>query len=127
MPIFPNMPISKEQAESFAVEWIAAWNARALPRVLAHYTEDFEMNSPFIVEIAGEPSGCLRGREKVRAYWQAALKKHTKLHFELLGVFVGVSSIVLHYRANFGRLGAEILFLNEQGLIYKAAAHYKDI
>ncbi|HUA67736.1 MAG TPA: nuclear transport factor 2 family protein [Candidatus Saccharimonadales bacterium] len=121
------MSLAKEHAESFAAEWIAAWNARDLPRVLSHYTDDFEMSSPFIIEITGEPSGCLRGKEKVRAYWQAALKKHTELHFELLVVFLGASSIVLHYRTNFGRLAAEVLFLNEQGLIYKVAAHYKDI
>jgi len=119
------MAITREWAAAFAAEWIAAWNARDLTRVLSHYTDDFEMSSPFIIEIAGEPSGCLRGKERVRAYWQAALKRNPGLHFELLEVFAGAGSIVLHYRRNSGPPGAEALFLNEQGLVYRAAAHYQ--
>jgi len=120
------MAITREWAESFAAEWIAAWNAHDLARVLSHYTDDFEMSSPFIIEIAGEPSGCLRGKETVRAYWQAALKRNPGLHFELLDVFVGASSIVLHYHRNSGQPGVEVLFFNEHGLIYRAAAHYQE-
>lgn len=50
-------PISREFAERFADEWIAAWNARDLPRVLSRYEDDFEMASPLVVEVAGEPRG----------------------------------------------------------------------
>jgi hypothetical protein len=120
------MAVTREFAASFAAQWIAAWNAHDLSGVLSHYTDDFEMSSPFIVEIADEPSGCLRGKEKVRGYWQTALKKHPGLHFELLGVFVGANSVVLHYRRNFGQPAAEVLFFNEHGLVYRAAAHYHD-
>jgi ketosteroid isomerase-like protein len=120
------MIITRKFAAAFAAEWIAAWNARDLPRVLAHYSEDCEMNSPFIVEIAGEPSGCLRGKEKVRAYWQAAMGKNPGLHFELLDVFVGANSIALHYRRNSDRRTVEVLFFNEQSLVYRAAAHYHE-
>ena len=120
------MAITREFAASFAAEWIAAWNAHDLPRVLSHYSDDFDMDSPFIIEIAGEPSGGLQGKEKIRAYWQAALKKHPGLHFELLDVFLGANSVVLHYRRNSGQPAAEVLFFNEQGLVYRAAAHYQD-
>lgn len=120
------MAITPKFAASFAAEWIAAWNARDLTRVLSHYTEDFEMSSPFIVEMAGEPSGRLQGKVQVRAYWQAALGKNPGLHFELLDVFIGANSIVLHYRNNSGKRVAEILFFNEQGLVYRAAAHYNE-
>ena len=119
------MVITREFADSFAVEWIAAWNARDLPRVLSYYTEDFEMSSPLIIEIAGEPSGELRGKEKVRAYWQAALQRNPGLRFELLAVFAGANSMVLHYLRNSGQPAAEVLFFNEQGLVYRAAAHYR--
>jgi len=120
------MLITREFADAFAAEWIAAWNARDLPRVLSHYTDDFEMSSPFIVEIAREPSGCLQGKERVRAYWQAALDKNPGLHFELLDVFIGPNSLALHYRKNSGKRAAEVLFFNEQGLVYRAAAHYNE-
>lgn len=119
------MAITREWAAAFAAEWIAAWNDRDLARVLSHYTDDFEMSSPLITEIAGETSGCLRGKEKVRAYWQAALQRNPGLRFELLEVFAGANSMVLRYCRNSGQPAAEVLFFNEQGLVYRAAAHYR--
>ena len=44
-------------AQQFAEEWLRAWNAHNLEVILAHYTDDFEMSSPFIVERMQEPSG----------------------------------------------------------------------
>ena len=120
------MVITREFAAAFAAQWIAAWNARDLLGVLSHYTNDFEMGSPLILEVAGEPSGCLRGKETVRTCWQAALKKHPGLHFELLDVFVGADSVELHYRRIIGQPAAEVFFFNEQGLVYQAAAHYQE-
>ena len=120
------MAITPEFAAAFAAEWIAAWNAHDLPRVQAHYSEDFEMSSPLISAIAGEPSGCLRGKENVRTYWKTALSQNSGLDFELLEVFVDADSVVLHYRRNSGKRAAEILFFNKQGLVYRAAAHYNE-
>lgn len=37
--------IAKDQAHHFAQEWMEAWNAHNVERVLSHYTEDFEMSS----------------------------------------------------------------------------------
>ena len=53
---------TKDWAQKFAQEWVEAWNAHDIERVLSHYTDDFEMNSPFIVEFADEPSGILNGK-----------------------------------------------------------------
>lgn len=46
--------MDKAFAEQFAADWIDAWNAHDLDRVLAHYSDDFEMSSPVIVQIAGD-------------------------------------------------------------------------
>ena len=121
------MPLTPQQAEVFAHEWIEAWNAHDLSQVLSHYTEDFEMSSPFIVQLAGEPSGTLKGKETISTYWKAALEKHPNLHFELLGVYTGASSLIVHYRTSFGRIATEVLFLNEAGKCYRAAAHYQNL
>src|SRR5689334_20299084 len=64
----------KTFAERFATEWIAAWNSHDLDRVLSHYADDFEMSSPIIAQIAGEPSGKLKGKKAVGAYWSSGLK-----------------------------------------------------
>ena len=49
-------------AERFAREWVAAWNSHDLERILEHYEDDFEMSSPIIVTLMGEPSGKLKGK-----------------------------------------------------------------
>ena len=82
------------------------------------------MSSPFIVSIVGEASGTLRGKSAVRAYWQKAMQRHGDLHFELLEVFVGASSLVLLYKAVEGKRASEVLLLDENGQITKAMAHY---
>jgi hypothetical protein len=111
-------------ARELAAEWIAAWNAHDLPRVLSHYTDDFEMASPKIVDIAGEPSGVLRGKAAVGAYWRKALDRIPNLKFELLAVFVGARSVALHYRNQAGGLAVETLELDDKRHVHRAAAHY---
>ncbi len=111
-------------AKDFARDWVEAWNAHDLPRVLAHYTDDFEMSSPFIAHFTGKSSGKLKGKESVAAYWRSALEQLPNLQFELLHVLTGASGLVLVYQTNFGRKAAEVFFFNEAGLVERAAAHY---
>ena len=116
--------MEKTFAERFAAEWIESWNAHDLGRVLSHYAEDFEMSSPVIVQIAGEPTGRLRGKAAVGAYWRKALDLIPDLKFELLSVLAGVSSITLYYRGARGRLAAEVFHFGPDQKVTKAFAHY---
>jgi ketosteroid isomerase-like protein len=111
-------------ARRFAGEWIAAWNAHDLERILSLYAEDFEMASPYIVERLKEPSGTLRGKDAVRPYWSAALRAPPPLRFELLDVFVGVRSITLHYRSVGRKVAAETLVFDDRGLVAQGFAHH---
>ena len=115
--------VTREFALRFAEEWIAAWNARDLERILSHYTDDFEMSSPVIVQLMGEPSGALKGKAAVGDYWSKALARLPDLHFELEGVYAGAASIVIHYRGPRG-LSAEVFWFDDGGKVYRAAAHY---
>jgi ketosteroid isomerase-like protein len=94
--------VSAEVARAFAAEWIAGWNSHDVERVLSHYTEDVEASSPFIVSIAGEPSGKLSGKTALRAYWTRALQMLPTLHFELIEVLAGNDSITIYYRGHRG-------------------------
>lgn len=116
--------MTPEFARQFADEWIAAWNAHDLPRVLRLYADDFSMASPYISAIAGEASGRLQGKAAVGAYWQAALARMPELRFELLAVLSGVDSLILHYRSVGGRLAAEYFQFNDERLVSHASAHY---
>ena len=116
--------MTKDEAQIWAQQWVDAWNAHDLDRVLAHYTDDFEMSSPYIVTIAGEPSGVLRGKGAVAAYWRAALKRSPNLHFELHAVFRGVDSLALFYQSAPGVVGTEVFFFDASGKVARAHAHY---
>lgn len=111
-------------AQHFAQDWIAAWNSHDLNRILEHYTDDFEMRSPLIVERMKEPSGTLQGKDKVGAYWTIGVKAQPPLKFELLGVYAGVRSITIHYRSVGRRLATEVLEFNAGCRVVRGNAQY---
>lgn len=119
-----TLPIDKAFAERFAADWIDSWNAHDLDRVLAHYTEDFEMSSPYIIQMAGEPSGTLRGKAAVGAYWKKALELIPGLKFDLIAVLAGVDSVTLDYKGALGRLVAKVFHFGADGKVARAFAHY---
>ena len=85
--------LDRAWAEEFAHEWIAAWNSHDLDRILAHYSDDFQMTSPLIAQWLGVADGKLLGKEAVRSYWAQGLEKMPQLQFKLLDVVVGVNSL----------------------------------
>jgi ketosteroid isomerase-like protein len=115
--------IDRNFAERFAHEWIEAWNAHDLPRILEHYEDDFEMSSPVIVQIMGEASGRLRGKAAVGEYWAKALKALPTLHFDLHHIVIGVDSLVLIYTGHRG-LSSEVFHFAPSGKVARAFAHY---
>jgi len=116
--------LTKADAETFARAWVSDWNSHDLERILAHYSDDFEFSSPFIVQIAGEPSGTLRGKKAVAAYWAKALARSPNLHFELDSVLWGVRTLVIHYQRHDGRKAAEWFEFGGSGQVVKSAAQY---
>ena len=115
--------IDKSFAEHFANDWIESWNSRDLDRILSHYSDDFEMSSPLIVQIAGEPSGILKGKYAIGDYWAKALALIPDLHFEWVTTLVGVNSVTIYYRGARG-MAAEVFHFNYAGKVVKAFAHY---
>jgi hypothetical protein len=109
----------------FAEDWIASWNSHDLERILSHYTEDFEMVSPLIVERMKERSGRLRGKSAIRPYWTLGLVSSPPLHFELLGVSAGVDSIAISYRRTNGRTAVEVLTFDDRRVVVRGVAHYE--
>ncbi len=121
-----KFPIDKSAAHAFADDWISAWNAHDLDRVLSHYDDDFEMTSPFILRWMNDPSGTLRGKIAARAYWAVALQNVPDLRFELNDVLFGVSTVAIYYDAVMGKRAIEWFWFGESGKVRKAIAHYND-
>ena len=115
--------MDKSFAENFATGWVDSWNTHDLNRILSHYADDFEMCSPVIIQLTDEPSGVLRGKTAVGAYWKKALEITPDLQFELISVLVGVSSITLYYKGARG-FAAEVFHFNADLKVIRAFAHY---
>ena len=115
--------IDKKFAEQFAREWIDSWNSHDLDRILSYYDDQFEMSSPVIIQIAREPSGTLKGKDAVGAYWAKALQLIPDLRFELLTTLIGVNSITLYYRGHRG-MSAEVFHFGRDRKVVRAYAHY---
>ncbi|HYE85281.1 MAG TPA: nuclear transport factor 2 family protein [Vicinamibacterales bacterium] len=116
--------VSPEFARTFAAEWVEAWNAHDLERILSHYADDFEIVSPVIVELMREPSGRLRGKTAVRSYWQLGLRANPPLKFELVSVFAGVGGLTITYRSVGRRMVAETFEFDAACHVVRARAHY---
>lgn len=113
-----------EKAREFAVSWVEAWNSGDLERVIAHYAEDVVLSSPLIRTMEGGNSNTIRGREALRAYFGAALRKFPLLRFRLRAVHVGDQAIVLLYDSVAGLVASEKLKLNKKGQIIRAWVYY---
>jgi len=110
-------------SDAFAREWAQAWNRRDLEALLACYAEDVEFRSPLAAKLLGEPSGRVRGKTNLRGYFAKALAAFPgDLGLELLGVYQGVDSVVVHFQVR-GRRGAEMMEMNDEGVVRRALAH----
>ncbi|MEN6320848.1 MAG: nuclear transport factor 2 family protein [Syntrophaceae bacterium] len=117
--------ITQDQADKFAKEWIAAWNERNLDLILDHYTSDFELTSPLIVQLTGDSSGTLKGKSIIKMYFLSGIARFPDAHFELVEVLAGVNSIVIYYKAMMGKRAAEMCIFDSDGKIMKSMVHYR--
>lgn len=111
-------------AQTFAEEWVAAWNAHDLERILSHYRDDFEIITPMIKMSLGIDTGCLVGKAAISNYWRAALGKMPDLHFELLDVCTGVNSIAVYYKSVMDKLAIEVMEFDADGKVERVVVHY---
>lgn len=120
--------LTQEFANQFAQDWVEAWNAHDLDRILSHYADDFEMTSPYIVAVMNNPSGVIQGKANVRDYWSKALARLPDLKFELLQVTFSLHSIAIYFEnVTRDRRTIEWFLLNDDGVCCKSVAHYDQI
>jgi len=117
------MPTELE-AKSFAREWIEAWNSHDLDAILSHYAENVVLTSPVAAKLLNDPSGTVEGPTALRSYFQRGLAAYPNLHFELLDVMQGLSSIVLCYTNQKGTKTAEFMEFGKDGKIARVVANY---
>ena len=118
--------VTEKFASDFAAEWIAAWNARDLDRILKHYARDVEFTSPFVGRILHQGENTLRGIAMLRVYFSRALNAYPDLCFVSRRIYCGAQSIVIEYKSVSNLIGAETMEFNDSGLVSRARAHYAD-
>jgi hypothetical protein len=111
--------------DEFAREWIDAWNARDLERILSHYSRDVVFTSPVAAQVVPESRGVIRGIDALRSYWTAALQRNPDLHFDLVSVLETVDGITILYRNQRNVLVAETLLFAADGLVIQGFAAYE--
>jgi ketosteroid isomerase-like protein len=111
-------------AQAFAQKWIDSWNSHDLDQVLEHYSSDIVVTTPMIRLATGGNVDSLQGKEAVRSYWKLALEKIPDLHFELIDVASGVSSIALYYRSIMRKMAIEVMFFDADEKVNRMYALY---
>ena len=99
------------EPQQFADEWVRAWNSHDVEAVLAHFHDDVVFTSPIAARVLPDSMGVVRGKEALRHYWTTALALLPDLHFDVVGVYRGESTIVINYRNHRGELvnqGADV-------------------
>jgi hypothetical protein len=109
---------------AFAKEWIAAWNAHDLERVLAHYATDAVVRTPLAAVRVPGSGGVVRGHDALRAYWGPALAGMADLRFELVEPMPTVDGVTILYRNQRGQLVAETVLWGADGLVHTAVVGY---
>jgi hypothetical protein len=120
MPL--TFPLTAEQARTFAIEWIAAWNAHDPVAILHHYAPEVILTSPVAARINGDST--VTGVDALRRYFARGLELFPQLRFTLLDVFTGFSSVVLVYASQSGTRTAEWMQFNDEGQVIRVAAQY---
>jgi len=96
-------------ASDFVRSWLEAWNRHDLEGVLAHFAEDATFTSPVAARIIEGSDGVIHGKDALRRYWREGLSRIPDLRFELVGIYLGVETIVINYRNQNGGLVNEVL------------------
>lgn len=119
-----------EEAQRFAADWEERWNSHDLDRVLEHFAGDVVFRSPYAVGVVGTDT--VRGKDALREYWAAGLKRLPDLRFTVLSVqlcprspeppeqapaggdpALRLDTVVINYRNQAGQLVSEVLTLRD--------------
>lgn len=115
--------MNREEALDSAKKWCDAWNRRDIDSVIEHYADNVRFGSPTIITRLGIKNGWIEGKQKLREHFTTGMKKEG-LHFELVEVLMGVSSVVVVYRRENGSFVADVNEFDSDGKIVVAQAFY---
>ena len=116
--------VTEKEAREFANHWVAGWNSHDLAEIMSHYAADVVLVSPAAAKILGDPSGTVKGKESVRAYFKRGLEAYPNLKFSLIDVMWGISSVVLYYTNQKGTRTGEFMEVDAGFKVIRVIANY---
>jgi ketosteroid isomerase-like protein len=117
--------VSHLDAQAFAVDWIAAFNAADLPRMLSHYAPTIALTSPVYLRFTEGRTDTVSGLADLETYFSTALARYPGLHFTLLEVATGTTGLCIRYHTNLGdRIAMECFERGSDGKALRVICHY---
>ena len=116
--------MTAEEAKNFAHDWIAAWNAHDLDRIMSHYDDAVELISPTAARLLSLPDGKVAGKAGLRVYFEKGLNAFPDLRFELKDVLFGMNSVLLYYTNQKATHTGEFMELAPSGKVLRVVANY---
>ena len=116
--------LTKTEVAEFAEDWISAWNAHDLERIMSHYDDNVELISPAAAQILNDPNGRVIGKDALRSYFKKGLDAYPNLEFTLKDIMWGLNSIVLYYVNQRGTCTGEYMEVSPAGKVSRVVANY---
>jgi ketosteroid isomerase-like protein len=118
------MPHTIAEMRALAEQWMAAWNAGDLGRIMDHYAADVEFEANTVVRRWQKADGKLLGLAELREHFRLGLELVPNLHFELEDMFSAPSGNAVLYRRENGNRVLDVVELDDEGKARRVKAFY---
>lgn len=116
--------MERTRAEDFAPQWVKGWNDHDIEAIMSHFSEDVVWTSPVADALVPGSAGHIKRRTALRGYYETGLRSAPDLHFEILGLYVGVKTLVINYGNNLRALVNEVLIFGGDWLVREGHGTY---
>jgi hypothetical protein len=119
--------MTRDEAVTFAEDWIRNWNDRAVAAIQSHYTDDVRFRSPKATALLGLT--VIEGKPTLSSYWSTALQRVTSLQFALDHMIWDAdrSELLIVYTADLNgqrNRACELFRFDDQGRVIEGEAMY---
>jgi hypothetical protein len=118
------MPKPTSELKAIAEDWITAWNAHDLDRIMSHYADDVEFEANTVVKRWNKPDGKLLGIAELREHFKLGLSLAPQIHFTFEQIFFVPSGYAVLYRRDNDNQVIDVVELNEAGKARRVKAFY---
>ena len=91
---------------------------------MSHYEDDVVLVSPVAATLLNDPTGTVRGKAALRAYFKKGFAAYPNLKFELQDVLWGLNSVVVYYVNHKGTRTGEFMEIGPSGKVSRVVANY---